>query len=463
MFRISILSLLLAALLIACGSGGGESSTIADPVVAPPVVAIPLAPPVDAQVIGMPGELVNGMDAYHVTTLLGWLAPNDEVIFEGVVQWRRDGTLACGIFRHAANGRVNPLLLQGQRIPDTGGGTVIHPKLPLEVQGDTLVMVSDVKDGTVDHVLLAIPLQGGTPIVLASSGTGTFSGTFRGAAMAADGTVLAELESDEGTSLLRIPASGKAAEVLCTDCAPGIATNGDTAVVRRDDGVWAYSAIGSADGTPRLVLGANTEVPGSLGNATGVLGAWIAETGEIIVHVQTDDPAVPDVLLRESNGAFDVIARCGAPLPGSPALVDRIEVATGHSPDVVFAAKLQGAGVGIYCARPGEPAELIVRSVAQLALNERAVVADGAEVAFGAMQFESGLATAEAVYAAGSLDALLATGMRVPNARDATIRSFPYSLREGIDIATDGRVLVHTGLVETRRPTATLGALLVVR
>ena len=96
------------------------------------------------------------------------------------------------------------------------------------------------------------------------------------------------------------------------------------------------------------------------------------------------------------------------------------------------------------------------------------IVIDGSgKIAFGAVLFDdAGLPAANAVLRVAPGEApvrVLSTDALVPAADGALLRSFLYPLRSAIDVDSKGRTLVHVGLVQARRPEATLGALLLVR
>ncbi|MHC4939445.1 MAG: TolB-like translocation protein [Planctomycetota bacterium] len=444
MLRITILSLVVAC--VACGGGGGGEPPVHESPPAqfdPPPAPLPQQPPVDAEVIGFPGDPVPGMNATYVSTALGWLGPQGDVVFEGVIQWRHDLSLGCGILRRAPNGQVNTLLMQEQPLPGTGG-RVKHPRLPIETRGDLLVMPAEVKDGVIEHGLFAVPRGGGTPKLLAE-------GRFVRAVSTPDGTVLAQRDD---LSLVRIPPDGPA-ELLCPGCDPGFSTDGSCVVVRRSGVAWVIEL----DGTERRILGVDDLVPGTAGTVTYIRGAWVNDAGAFVLHVQTSDTQCPEALLRITD-RIEALAICGAAAPGVGDVVQRIRVAGGRSEDVVFTAGTAASGNVIYCARPGEAPMPLARDTASVRIREADVVADGAQVAFGASQSDGELA----VYriAAGGPERVMSTDAPVP-AVDAALRRFPIPLGEAIDIDATGVTLVHAGLVEQRRPDATLGALLLVR
>jgi len=437
----------MLALLTACGGGVGAPGSApapADP--APSPAPQEPTPEIDADVIGMPGARVPGLSANYVTTMLGWLAPEGDVVFEAVIQWKPDNTLGCGILRRAPDGNVHPLLMQGQPLLDTGG-VVKHPKLPIEARGDVLVMPAEVEGGAVTHALFAVPRGGGLPRLL---GEGTFL-----AAEAVDGdSVLAQREEDG--ALLRL-AVGQPPEVLHPGCDAGFSTNGRRAVVR--DGGDAF--VVGLDGTARRILGRGDAVPGTSGAVALVTGAWVNDADAFVLQVRTDDAACPEALLRIADGGTEVLAVCGTPAPGTPDLIDRLVVATGRSPDVVFAAGTRTAGAIVFCARPSELPVSVATDGPGYRIRENEVVVEGARIAFGAAG-----ATWDAVYRVEpgrAPERLAGTDGVVPAAGGAALASFPFPLAAALDLAPDGTALLHAGLVEARRPDATLGALLLVR
>lgn len=466
----------LFACLVACGGGGsgetgpelqsGDPDPGPDPVPAP--LPIPQQAPVDAEVIGLPGDPVDGLPATYVATLLGWIAPEGDVIFEAVIDWNATHSLGCGILRRAADGRVHTLLMQEQLLPRTDGGRVRHPRLPLEVRGDTIVMVADVDGGNIQHGLFAVPREGGSPTLLASEETGEFVA----ATVTGNGSVIAEIARPGGRAILFI-APGEAPRTICSGCDEGFSTDGTCVVVRRDNAAWLVEF----DGSEQRIGGIGDPVPGGTGTVTGVRGAWVNDTGAFVLHLDTDDETRPDLLVRlpPQGGAPQVIAVCGEQAPGLDGTVKEIIVAAGQGDDVVFGATIaEGTGgpAAIFCARPGAAAEVLVASGdrvdgKRIAVLEPAVVTDrNGQVAFGAAVFENGLVSAHGVYrvAPGSApQRVLTNDALVNNTGGAQLRSFLYPLRYAIDVAADGTTLVHAGLVEARRPTATLGALLLVK
>ncbi|MHC5031512.1 MAG: DUF7453 family protein [Planctomycetota bacterium] len=430
-----------------------------------PVAAAPQMPAVDGDVIGFPGAPVPGLDAHYVTTELGWLGPDDDVVFEAVIRWTRTLELGCGILRRGPQGSVNTVLMQGQALPGTGGGRVKHPRLPLEARGDTLVIPALVEDGTIERGLFAVPKHGGTPVLLAATDTGTFER----AVITDDGTVITELSDATGRSILVIP-PGEEPATLCTGCRPGFSTDGAKVVVHDGDTAWSIALDGAR--TPLLGLGDASPGMGSL--VAGVRSAWITAGGDAVLHLDTDDPARPDVLVRLGGGgdaSVDVLATCGDPAPGTPGTYDALYPAAGNGDDVVFGATV-GAAVGVFRARPGEATELLVASgdpavdvSAVLAVSAPDIVAVDGRTAFGARLFD-GAEIAQGVFVhgdAGGLARVLTTDAPVASIPDATLVRFLYPLREAVHVARDGRTLVHAGIREARRPDATLGALILVR
>jgi len=438
MLRFSI----LAMFAVACG-GGAPAAKAPQPGL--PGGATPEndpLPAVHAEAIGVPGDPVPGLNAYYVTTMPGWLSPQGDVVFEAVIQWKPDNTLGCGILRRAPDGNVNPLLMQGQPLPGTGG-VVKHPKLPIESRGDTLVMPADVEGGSVAHALFAVPRAGGAPVLLAE-------GPFSAAVFADDGSVLAQ----RGGDLLRVVA-GATPEVLCTGCEPGFSTDGARAVVRRAGAAWAVGL----DGAMTRIAGFGDAVPETAGTITLVRGAWVNDAGAFVVHADTSDPDCPEALLRFAGGV-EVLAVCGGPAPGTTDTIERIRVAHGRSDDVVFAAGTASSGAVVYCARPGEAPVPVAFSGGDFRIREAEVVVDGERIAFGAVT-QAGEEIHRVGPGAGAAR-ILFTDASVPAAGGATLAAFTRPLPGALDVASDGRALVHAGLVEERRPGATLGALLLV-
>ena len=75
------------------------------------------------------------------------------------------------------------------------------------------------------------------------------------------------------------------------------AAEGDTA--------WSIALDGAA--TPLVGLGDASS--GTAGVVTGVRSAWVTEGGDSVVHLDTGDPARPDVLVRlGEDAAVDVLA-----------------------------------------------------------------------------------------------------------------------------------------------------------
>lgn len=465
--------LLLFGVVVGCGGGSTLGNAAEAPIEAPasndPPAAAPLLPAVEGEIIGFPGAAVPGLDASYVTTGLGWLGADDDVIFEGVIQWRATLELGCGILRRRGDGTVNAVLMQGQLLPGTGGGRVKHPGLPLEARGETLVIPALVDGGTIARGLFAVPRGSGTPVLLAAETTGEFVA----AEIADDGTVVVEVE-DETSSILVVPPGG-APQVLCTGCAPGFSTDGTSVVVRQAGRAVALDL----DGTPRALLAAGDAAPGTAGLVTGIRDAWVtADGGAFVVHATTDDPERPDVLVRLLEGAApDVVAACGAPAPGTSGVFESIEPAAGRSVDIVFGARVDGDPArvtAVFGAPPGQGAALLAATGdaaadldAELGIGTRDVVAgDGARTAFGASVLRDGVAIATGVFVAagdGTTTRVATTGAPVAARPATTVARFLFPLRDAVDVDRDGRTLVHVGLVEERRPDATLGALLLVR
>ena len=444
-------------LCVACGGGNGT----ADPETETPVQFDPppeprataSQPPVEAEVIGLPGQVVPGLDATYVTTMLGWLAPEGDVVFEAVIQWSADKSLGCGILRREPGGSVHTLLMQGQPLAGTGGGHVKHPKLPLETRGDTLVMPADVEGGDIEHGLFAVPRTGGEPRLLAA-------GLFVAATATPDGTVLALREDQGGFSVISISPQAPA-EILCPDCDAGFSTDGTCVVVKKSNVAWVIEM----DGSTRRLIGLDDVVPGTAGVVTFIRGAWVNDAGAFVVHIQTSDDECPEALLRIGD-EIEVLARCGSPAPGTQDVIERIGVASGRSHDVVFTAGTAKSGTLIYCARPGEGPVVVARGDSSLRVHDADVVADGPQIVFGAALLEQGIVAQEAVYrvrAGEAPERIMSTDADVPAAGNARLTRLFVPVREGADVSSDGTAIVHAGVVQARRPDATLGVLLLVR
>jgi len=444
-------------LLVLAGCGGGATAVVpAAPGAAPaPPESLPAAepqlPPVEGELIGMPGTAVPGLAATWVTTGLGWLAPDEDVVFQGILRWDATLALACGIFRRGPDGNVSPILLQGQALPGTGGGRVLHPELPLEADAALLLLPADVDGGAVAHGLFAVARGGGTPTLVAALDDGVFAG----AAFAPDGAVWCEVVR-AGVHELWIVEPGEGPRALCAGCAPGLETDGARAVVRQDDAAWSVAR----DGTATPLLGAGDAAPGTQGLVTTVREAWIAEGGDVVVQARTDDPDHPDVLVRLGQEGARVVAAGGALHP-----------ARNRGDDVVFAAEVDG-GAALYAAAPEGAPELLAADGdpagdldATLRLLPEDAVAAGPRAAFGARVDEAGAVVATGVFTrdAAGVARVLTTGAPLAALPGATIAGFLYPLREAMHVRADGRTLVHVGIREARRPEATLGALLLVR
>ena len=90
---------------------------------------------------------------------------------------------------------------------------------------------------------------------------------------------------------------------------------------------------------------------------------------------------------------------------------------------------------------------------------------DGARAAFGAWLLLDGGGEAFGVFSggAGAPARLLTTSAPVAALANTTVSGVLCPVRDAIHAKADGRTLIHVGLKETRRPEATLGALLLVR
>ena len=475
MWNLAWLAALLTVPGLACSAGGGDAPELLeapggedDP--APSPLPVALQPPVEAEVFGVQGQRVDGLDATYVSTEMGWIAPDGSVVFEAVVQWTADrNSLACGIFRRAPDGKVNILLLQDQPLSGSEPGTIIHPQLPLESGARTLLLPADIVDGNHLHGLFAVPVDGGPPQLLA----GDNEGRFVGATITDGGAVLAEVSRPGGRRVVLIE-PGKAPRVLCDQCEPGLSTDGMCAVIRRNDAAWLVEF----DGTQTRIGGIGDRAPVGSGTIVGVRGAWVNDVGDFVLHLDSDAEEHPDVLVRLSatGTPLEVLAACGAAAPGIEGTVEQIHVAQGRGEDVVFAARLVDnatAAAAVFCARPGEAPVPLVASGdivdgARIAVLAPHVVVDrSGKVAFGAAIYDAaGLPAAEGVFRTAPGEAprrVLSTDALVPAADDAYLTGFLYPLRQAIDVDESGRTLVHAGLIEGRRPEATLGALLLIR
>lgn len=453
---------ILLCLLVA-GCTGGADALI--PTILPPepppaenpiVVAEPLMPAVDGEVIGFPGADVPGLRARYSWTGLGWLGPDDDVVFEAVIMWDYDFSLGCGILRRAPDGSVNTVLMQGQPLPGTGGGTVMHPQLPIEAKGDILVIPARIVGSVYQRGLFAVPKTGGDPVLLA----GEIDGEFAKAVITDDGTVVASVIRPGQSVVLAIPPGGEAVEI-CTGCEPGFSTDGACVVVRKDGGAWSIEL----DGTPTEILAPGAPAPGSNGSVAAVRDARITPDGSFVVHATTDDKEHPEVLLR-IGAETEVLAACGAPAPGTTGTYLTIEPAAGGGADVVFGATIAGDGDAVFRAPAGRPAQLVARTgdpagdlEVLLSILPREVVG-GERVAFAA---QVGVEQGVFLDGVAGVERVLTTDARLLPLPDATIERFLYPLRDAISSKSDGRTLVHIGIREDRRPSATLGALLLVR
>lgn len=464
MSRTILLCLLVGSLIGSiAGCAGGADAVVpaviapsATPAESPVVLAEPQMPAVDGEVIGFPGAPVPGLRARYTWTGLGWLGRDDDVVFEAVIRWDYDLSLGCGILRRGPDGEVNTVLMQGQSLPGTGGGVVMHPQLPLEVRGDTLVIPARITGGIYLRGLFAVDKSGGEPVLLA----GEIDGEFVQAVITEDGTVIASVVRP-GENVVLVIRPGAEASEICTGCEPGFSTDGACVVVRKDGGAWSIEF----DGTTTGILSLGDPAPGSNGNVTGVRGAWVTPEGRFVVHAETDDPARPDVLLR-IDSSVTVLAACGAPAPGVSGNFETIVPAPVRSGDVVFGASIAGGGDAIFRAPAGGPAQLVAQTGdtagdlgVPLSVLSNAIVADE-RIAFGAR-----IGVEEGVFIAGSagIERILTTDARLTPIEGATIERFMYPMRDAISAKLDGRTLVHIGIREDRRPSATLGALLLVR
>ncbi len=428
--------------------------------------AEPQLPDVDGDVIGMPGAEVPGMEAHYVWTGKGWLGEDGDVVFEAIIRLDRTQELACGIFRSDAQGEVNPIIFQDQAAPDTDGGIVRHPTLPVASRGETLVIAAEIVDGDIERALFSVPIEGGVPSLL----LGTQTGVFKDALMLLDGTVVVEILHSDGSAIVAIFPDG-ATLLLCDRCLPGFSTDGKTVVVRDAETAWAVRL----DGTRGKILSLGDAAPGSNGSVTAILWAGVTDTGQPVVHARTDDQNRRDVLLRFSD-AVEVLAACGAPAPGTTGVFAEIHPAAGRSKDVVFGALLQGdpqRQTAIFCANDtgtellagsGDPIE---KMPASIAVSSRDIVAsaDGA-AAFAGFVINKGLNIAAGVFVkepTGGVERVVTTNARLTAIPEGRITGFLYPLRDAMDITGQGRVLVHVGIELDRQPGARYGALVVTR
>jgi len=451
--------------LAACGGGAGTSLPAIEqpPAANPPVVSTaPQLPDVDGELIGFPGAEVPGLDAYYIWTGLGWLGPDDDVVFEAVIQWNENQTLGCGILRSSPSGKVNGILMQDDPLPGTGGGKVKHPKLPIESRGDTLIIPAQIEGGAFSHGLFAVNKRGGTPVLLAAGDEGAFTH----AVLTDDGTAVAQVETKTAHAVIVVP-PGEDPTEICASCEPGFSTDGTCVVVRHDDAAWMLTF----DGMQTRILGIGDPAPGSSGAVTAILSARVTPGGDFVVHAQTDDPDRPDVLLRiDESGQTDVLAACGAPVPGGGVFAE-LHPAAGDGEDIVF-----GASVDL---NPAMPEGVFAKHTVLAASGQRAAGLDGdlrisardvvggeaGQAAFGALVYRDSEPVAGGVFVrdAAGIRRVLTTGARLVPVDGATVAGFLFPLRVAIRFKPDGRTLVHVGIREERRPDATLGALLLVR
>ncbi|MDH3592170.1 MAG: hypothetical protein OER88_09835, partial [Planctomycetota bacterium] len=353
-----ILVSFVLALGIGCGGGTPAANEPAPAEEAPGTatpdpVAAPQMPEVAGEVIGLPGAPVPGLSATYVTTGLGWLgSTEDEVVFEGVIQWTDTTLLGCGILRRAPDGTVHTVLMQDQVLPNTGFGRVKHPRLPLESNETTLLIPAGVEGGTISRGLFAVPKHGGAPVLIAAEATGLFVG----AEFTDDGRVIAEVDRD-GVRVVLVIEPGADPLALCEGCAPGFSSDGTCVVVHDHDRAERIEL----DGAAATIVAVGDPAPGSAGSVTAVRDAWTTPSGDLVVHLQTDDAARPDVLIRIRAGQVDLLAACGAPAPGTNGTFDEIRPARGEYDDVVFGATVAGdpeSGGAIFCALRGGATEI---------------------------------------------------------------------------------------------------------
>jgi len=415
----------------------------------------------------MPGARVPGLAARYVWTGLGWLGPDDDVVFEAIIRWDLEDALGCGILRADSDGRVNTVLMQDQPLPGTGGGVVKHPRLPVEASGDTLLIPAMIVGGAYERGLFAVPKGGGEPALLVGATGADFGRAF----LAPDGAAIVERVGLSSVSVLLVEEPGNP-RVLLDGCAPGVDSDGAIAVARRSGGAWMVGR----DGVATALLLPGDPAPGASGRIVDVRAAWITADGAPVVLAGTDDPARREVLARFGIGP-GTVAVSGEPAPETAGSFASLSPAAGRSADVVFGAAVAGdpavsaalfrapaGAVPAIFAASGEPAADLD---GVLAIEPQAAVAsDSGRAAFLARVFEDGVDAGQAVFArggSGPLARVLALGAPIEAIPDATIAAFLYPVRDAIRVAPDGRVLVHVGIRLDRQPSATYGALLLAR
>ncbi len=457
------------------GDGGlGAATTAAagpaGPVASTGLVFEPQMPALQGELVGMPGTPAPGLGASYVTTGPGWLGPDGDVIFEGIIRWHSNLEIGCGIFRQAPDGTVNIVLIQGQSLAGTGGGHVRHPSLPLHASGDTLVLTALVEGGTVEHGLFAVPKEGGDPVLVLSTPTGVITS----AVITESGTVVAEVREPAGSSVVKVD-PGQAPVTLCDACESGFTTDGRSVLVELGGGAWQ---IDLDDGSSVPLVLPGDPAPGQSGTVLSVLDARITPNGDVHVLLQTDDPAHREVLVRIDD-AVEVLAACGAPAPGLPgSVIESIYPAHGRGDDAVFGASLSGDPVieaAVFLAPPAQPAqpvaatgEISVELQALLDVMEAETLSGaGGYSVYAATIHKNGVQAAEGIFRrdpSGAIKLMATTDARVNvPGEDATVIRFGDPLARTLDVAADGRVLTMVGVRLDRHPTATYWALYVGR
>ena len=430
-------------------------------------------PPLQGELVGMPGTPAPGLGASYVTSGPGWLGPDGDVIFEAIVRWHSNLEIGCGIFRQAPDGSVNIVLIQGQPLAGTGGGHVRHPSLPLHASGDTLVLTALVEDGTVDHGLFAVPKEGGDPVLVLATPTGVITS----AVITESGTVVAEVFEPTGPSVVKVD-PGQPPVTLCGACESGFTTDGESVLVEHSGGAWQ---IDLNDGSSVPVVLPGDPAPGQSGTVLNVLDSRITPNGDVHLLLQTDDPAHPEVLVRIDDGV-EVLAVCGAPAPGLPGLViESIYPAHGNGNDAVFGAALSGSpvasinGAAVFVAPPAQAAHPVAATgdtslelQALLDVLEAETVSGaGGYSVYAATLLKHGVPAAEGIFRhdpSGTVKLIATTDARVNvPGEDATVVRFGDPLAPRLDVAADGRVLTMVGVRLDRHPTATYWALYVGR
>jgi hypothetical protein len=467
---------LLVPLLFLTGCGGilGPIEWPDDPQPPSPApLPAPRMPAVAATVIGLPGTRVPGMNASYVETGAGWLSPSGEVVFQAILLDDATTTLLCGIFRRSVAGLVNPVILQEQELPGTGGGYVQHPHLPLAAAGGDLVIPVEIADGLKDVGLFVVPAEGGTPLLVAS----VDEGAFEQARLLGEGDLLVEVATADDRAVVHVTEEAPP-ETLAVGIEKGYSTDGTTVVVRKEGAALAVEVESAAQ---RTIVGPGDPAPGSAGSVIEVREAWITEGGDFVVHADTNDPIHPDVLVRIGPALAappELVAACGAPAPGTDGLFGSLEPASGQesaqTDEVIFGAGILGdpaVGGAVYCAEAGKEPELIASTgdpaadlagasvdprPAEVALEEGAtlftaeILRSGAEVATGLFAQEAG----------EPLERLLTTDAPLSGLPGARIDSLLLPVGEAVQIREGVGTLVHAGILLDENPDEVVGALL---